>query len=171
VALDSGMGFQVPPGAQLVVRISYRKTWQYERRAMTDRSSVGLYFADPSATDVHVLRALSPSSGDSAATFGTTIPDDLRAVAVYADPDVTGLDLTVVAVRPDSSREELIAFQPRADWARRYWFREPISLPRGTRIQVTAARAADAIPPAAAPAAPRVSDGPLSLALDVVTAR
>jgi hypothetical protein len=32
---------------------------------------------------------------------------------------------------------DLIAFHPRPDWSRRYWFREPIPLPRGTIIEVS----------------------------------
>ena len=41
-------------------------------------------------------------------------------------------------MRPDGTRANLIAFHPRPDWVRRYWFREPIPLPRGTTIEVTA---------------------------------
>jgi hypothetical protein len=33
------------PGSHLVVRIHYKKTWKYEGRPMTDRSTIGLYFA------------------------------------------------------------------------------------------------------------------------------
>ena len=36
------------------------------------------------------------------------------------------------------SSKLLIAFRPRTEWSRRYWFREPILLPRGTRIRVSA---------------------------------
>ncbi|HVH54992.1 MAG TPA: hypothetical protein VM791_01975, partial [Vicinamibacterales bacterium] len=64
-----------------------------------------------------------------------------------------------------------IAFRPQAEWIRRYFFREPITLPRGTRIQVTASFDGDSLLP---PAAPRseLQPGPrsLSLALNVVRA-
>lgn len=169
VSLDPGLGFQVPTGAELVVRIDYRKTWQYERQAMADQSTIGLYFADSAATEVQVLRALSPVSSDTPATFATTIGEDVRAIAVYADPDLSGASVRVAAVRPDGSSEELIAFRPQAEWGRRYWFREPIALPRGTRLQVTATFEGDALLP---PAAPRPARKPgarsLSLALNVV---
>ena len=164
VALDAGLAFDAP--AQLAVRIHYRKTWQHERQAMTDQSTIGLYFADAGASAVQVLRALSQANE----TFTTTVGEDVRAVAVYADPNVWGASLTAVAVRPDDSREELISFRPRADWARRYWFREPISLPRGTRIQVTT-RADDALlPPAAAKPQP-IARAPVSISLNVVRAK
>ena len=164
VALDAGLAFDAP--AQLAVRIHYRKTWQHERQPMTDQSAIGLYFADAGASAVQVLRALSQANE----TFTTTVGEDVRAVAVYADPNVSGASLTAVAVRPDDSREELISFRPRADWARRYWFREPISLPRGTRIQVTT-RADDALlPPAAAKPQP-IARAPVSISLNVVRAK
>ena len=161
VALDTGLAFEGP--AQLAVRIHYRKTWQHERQAMTDQSTIGLYFADAGAAEVQALRALSQANE----TFTTTVAEDVRAVAVYADPNLSGASLTAVAVRPDGSREELISFRPRAEWARRYWFREPISLPRGTRIQVTA-RVDDALLPPAAARPQQSARAPFSITLNVV---
>ena len=174
IALDSGLGFHVPAGAELVVRIHYRKTWQHERHALTDQSTVGLYFAEPGASEVQVLRASVPvESGfsriDTSRTFATTIGDNVRAVAVYADPDLSGAHVTAVAVRPDGSREDLISYRPRADWQRRYWFREPISLPRGTRLEVEA-RLDDALLPPAAARPQQTERSSLSLALNVVSA-
>lgn len=172
VSLDPGLGFQVPTGAELVVRVDYRKTWQYERQAMADQSTVGLYFADSAATDVQVVRALSPANSEPRATFSTTVAEDVRAVALYADPDLAGGNVTVVAIRPGGAAEALISFRPQADWGRRYWFREPVTLPRGTRIQVTATFDGGALLP---PAAPQPASPPgarsLSLALNVVRAK
>ena len=37
---------RVEPGSHVIARIRYKKTWKYEGQAVTDRSSVGLYFAD-----------------------------------------------------------------------------------------------------------------------------
>ncbi len=172
VALDPGMGFQVPELAELIVRVDYRKTWQYENQSMSDQSTIGLYFADAAAADVQVVRAMAPVTTNSPATFATTINEDVRAIALYADPDLSGADVKVVASRPDGSTEELIAFRPRAEWTRRYFFREPITLPRGTRVQVRAAFDGDALlPPASPRPAPRQGPRSLSLALNVVKAK
>jgi hypothetical protein len=171
IALDEGMGFQVPSGAQLVVRIHYRKTWQHERQALTDRSTVGLYLADADAAEVDVLHAFTQANGNAPEAFTTTIGEDVRAVAVYADPNLSGASLTAVALMPDGSREELISFRPRADWARRYWFREPLSLPRGTRIQVSAKLDEALLPPAAARPPEPAARAPFSIALNVVRAK
>jgi hypothetical protein len=167
VALDSGYSFDLPEGAELLVRIYYKKTWQYERREMKDRSTVGLYAAAAPSVSVQMLRAAATGPAGAAAT----VPENTRAIAIYADEVSAEAPLTVRAIRPDGTREELIAFRPRTDWLRRYWFREPIALPRGTRIEVTAAPEADRLQP---PAAPRTDVQPgtrlPTLALDVIRA-
>jgi len=168
VALEPGIGFQVPAIGELIVRIQYRKTWQYERKAMTDQSRIGLYFADAGAAEVQVLRVFTP---EVSRTFSTTVSEDVSALALYAGPDLSEANVTVVAVKPDGSREELIAFRPHADWARRYWFREPIRLPRGTRIQVTADLGEDRLLPPAAASTPPGARASLSLALNVLASR
>lgn len=45
--LASGRVVQLPARAELLLRVHYKKTWKYEGTAMTDRSTVGLYFTDP----------------------------------------------------------------------------------------------------------------------------
>lgn len=37
---------RLEPGSELIARIHYKKTWKFEGKAMSDRSTVGLYFAD-----------------------------------------------------------------------------------------------------------------------------
>lgn len=37
---------RIEPGAQIVARIHYKKTWKFEGQQMTDRTAVGLYFTD-----------------------------------------------------------------------------------------------------------------------------
>jgi hypothetical protein len=66
---------------------------------------------------------------------------------------------------------DLIAFHPRRDWVRRYWFREPIVLPRGTTIEVTAAEdELTLLPVSPAPASAMPADlSSLGLTLNVVT--
>ena len=39
-------GTTLPPGADLIARIHYKKTWKYEGQPLTDQSALGLYFAD-----------------------------------------------------------------------------------------------------------------------------
>jgi len=140
IALDAGLGFELPSSAEMVVRVLYRKTWEYERRELKDRSTVGLYFAPASSTSVQALR-LAPEFTAVAApdrfAFRRVLNEDSRAVAIYPEAGLNNASVKVVATRPDKTRVDLIAFHPRPDWTRRYWFREPIALPRGTTVEVT----------------------------------
>ena len=45
-AIAVAPGTTLPPGADLIARIHYKKTWKYEGQALTDQSSLGMYFAD-----------------------------------------------------------------------------------------------------------------------------
>jgi hypothetical protein len=119
---------RIPAGAALRVRLRYRRTWSYEGKAMSDRSRVGLYFAPAPTSPVRAV-ALSP-------TRPVTLAEATRAVAVYSNSLLADTAVVVTATRPNGRREELIAFHPRPGWARRFWFREPLTLPRGTVLSV-----------------------------------
>jgi hypothetical protein len=169
VPLDQGTGFRLPAGATLIVRVRYRKTWEYENRAVSDRSSLGLYFADDPVTTVEAVPlAANAKAGATTAAATITLAEPARAIAVYPDPDFADAAVTVVAIRPDATRDELIAFRPRAGWARRYWFREPIALPRGTRIEVRANFGEALIPPGALPPRASAEPGRVRLTLNVL---
>jgi len=119
---------RIPAGRQIRVRVRYRKTWSYEGKSMTDRSRVGVYLAPAAAPPV---RAATLSAQRS-----ITLTESMHAIAIYPSMDLAECDVVVRATRPDGRRDELIAFHARAGWARRFWFREPVTLPRGTTLSV-----------------------------------
>jgi hypothetical protein len=110
------------------------------------------------------------SSADTLA-FSRTIAANVFASAIYPDPGVHGMTIEVQAIRPNGSRQTLIAFRPQADWVRRYWFRQPTFLPSGTRIEVRATRndAPALLPPGAIARTP-MNPASLRLYLDVLRA-
>ena len=140
IALDAGLGFELPASSELVVRVIYRKTWEYERKELRDRSTVGLYFASGTPSAVQAVR-LAPdltavASGNRLA-FRRILSGDARVLAIYPEVGLDNTAVRVVATKPDRTRVDLIAFHPRPDWLRRFWFREPIQLPKGTTIETT----------------------------------
>jgi hypothetical protein len=175
ISPGAGGAFRLPAGAELVVRLRYKKTWQYERVAMADRSTVGVYFASPPASEVRAL-TLVPAGGEGkgsgsndSVTFGYDAADDLRAVALYTDAALANATVQVTAVRPNGSREEIIRFRPQPEWARRYWFEKPIALPRGTRVEVATTADAPLLPPGSVPIQVKPLDRKaVRLTLDVV---
>jgi hypothetical protein len=136
IATPAGAGLLVPAGAQLAVRVRYRKTWQYEHRPMRDRSSVGLYFASAGSASLRAIE-LSPAAP-------VTLARTSRALAIYAADTTADGDTGVVvtATLPTGHRRELIAFHPRPGWTRRFWYAQPVALPRGTTITVRSTGAA-----------------------------
>jgi len=148
VRLSHGAGFDVPPGAELAVRVRYKKTWQFERKEMHDRSTVGLYFATGQTTSVQALELTSGSpdtSSPGTKRFMTHLTSGVRALAIYPGERLADVGVVVTAMGPDGARTQLIAFHPRAGWARRFWYRAPIWLPAGTTIETRVS--ATAAPP------------------------
>src|SRR5262249_19287569 len=140
--IDNGIAFKLPAGAQIGVRIHYKKTWQFEGKALTDRSTVGLYYAqEKEAHELLTLPIESPAiaAGQSQpVTFSHTLAEEVRAVALSPDRVPPNISIQVEALRPDGSRAPLIRINTRADWDRRYWFEKPLTLPRGTKVEVKA---------------------------------
>ena len=145
--------------------------------APTDRSTVGVYFAaDTEAQELLTLPMASaqPAANDRTITFNRTIDEDVQALALRPDQIPPNIVVQVQAVLPDGSHTEMIRWNSRPDWGRRYWFEKPIALPRGSRIEVVANldnpdilseafALADAKPPVAPP--------PLRLAINVIPAK
>ena len=176
VAVEGNAGFEVPAGAELLVRVRYRKTWQYERKELRDRSVLGLYFAKDASQPVRALALThdGPALEVNGARrqFSEAISEDVRALAIYPGGVPMNASIVVAAVGPDGSRRELIAFRPQRDWARRYWFRDPILLERGTRLEttVTIDDETPALPLSQGPASTQADSPAVSLTLNVVSA-
>jgi hypothetical protein len=180
---EHGAAFRLPAGAQLVARIHYKKTWQFEGKPLSDRSTVGVYFASgKDARELLSVPITSPAlpaatAASRTVTFSRTIDEDLQALALSPDEVPPNITLQVEAVRPDGSRSPLIRLNTRPDWDRRYWFDRPIALPRGTRVEVTAnlddPDILSAAFSAAAPTARAATNAPstVRLALNVIPAK
>lgn len=138
---NDGVAFKLPAGAQIGLRVHYKKTWQFEGKPLTDRSTVGVYFTPSSrATELLALPIEWSTAGAGAADqtihFSQTLAGDVQALALSPDQVPANISLKVEAVRPDKSRVPMLRLNTRADWNRRYWFEKPIALPRGTRVEV-----------------------------------
>jgi hypothetical protein len=176
-----GAAFRLPAGAELGLRIHYKKTWQFEGKPLTDRSTVGVYFAQENTEQELLTLSLdSPvlpaaDSKERRVTFSQTIDQDVDALALSPGLVPPNITLRVEAVRPDGSRSPMIHLNTRSDWDRRYWFERPVALPRGTRVEVTANLDDPDLMSEAfgAPAAPRTGAtvSTIRLALNVVPTR
>lgn len=123
IALPDGVTYNVPADAQLLVRMRYKKTWEHEREAMSDRSELGLYFAPQGAEVVRLSRDMSRYA--------------LRVLSVYPAAGASGRRLTLDARLPNGDTRRLIEFTPRPGWDRRYAFDPPLNFPAGTQLRAS----------------------------------
>lgn len=67
------------------------------------------------------------------------------AVSIHPRNLPTGADMEVIALRPDRTAQHLIWIRNYKEaWDRTYWFRQPVRLPKGARIEVRAPAGATA---------------------------
>jgi hypothetical protein len=85
---------------------------------------------------VQTLTEPDPPAAAALPLSGTLILDqDVTALGIQPETVPESGSLQATAYRPDGSVEPLIWLRGyRRKWQRSYWFREPLALPRGTRI-------------------------------------
>jgi hypothetical protein len=146
--LPNGIGRLLPANSSVLLKIHYRRNGE----ATTDRSRLGLYFAKERINKAARTVIIGPSSGPIInlggkraiadkgrvrATHTVTAPTEAVAIRPLLFPDAESMEAR--AYRPDGTIEVLIwAKRYRFDWQPVYYFRRPLVLPKGTRIEVTA---------------------------------
>jgi hypothetical protein len=129
---------------------------------MSDRSSVGLYFTDAPASgreiqtlsiDAPAGSASASSSSSSSSSSATDSPKPVTLTSRLAGPsrvlafrptfDQQYSNVDIHAVTPSGGHVKLLRLAaPRPEWRRRYWLQNPIELPSGSTIEMTATPAA-----------------------------
>jgi hypothetical protein len=144
VASPSGAAFHLAAGSSLHLQMHYKKHYLDSGKAMSDKSTVGLYFTDAPASG-HELASLAidgPAGAPDAAdteTFSATLPGAARVVALRPMLDRPYDSLEVTAVTSTGRRTTLVKLRSAwPQWFRRYWLEEPIELAGGTTIEVRA---------------------------------
>jgi hypothetical protein len=143
IGSPSGTAFLLPAQAKLTLRMHYKKNWHDEQTALTDRSTVGLYFTDAplSGQSIETL-AIEATNGEHAgepSQFSGALMKAARVIAVNPSVDQVYQSVVIEAETPTGRKMTLLklrAVQPQ--WYRRYWLQEPIELPAGARVHVTA---------------------------------
>jgi hypothetical protein len=146
IAAPSGAAFKLPAGAKLRLQVHYKKNWQDEQNAKSDLTTIGLYFTDEpiSGRSIESLAVDSPGSGAQGESaeprkLSKSLTTASRVLALRPDIDQPYASVDVEAVLPTGRHLPLLLMRaPRPEWPRRYWLVEPIELPQGTTVEVTA---------------------------------
>ena len=141
IELPDGVAWLLPAGSRVVAKIHYVNSGEAAR----DRSQIGLYFARSSprkqAREMAITdpAAVVPVGAELyRVKLSFAVEDDLEAVAIRprAHPLIASFQATVY--RPDGTQEVMIWTRGnRYDWQPTYYFKRPIALPKGARVEVT----------------------------------
>jgi len=140
-AFSGGVAYFLPAKSSLVMQVHYH----HNGREVPDQTRVGLYFTDAAQTPLKSVPILNPRfeipAGAKAYEVRASyvVPEDIDVISVLPHMHLLGQSMTVTATLPGGESKLLIRVPAyRFNWQRTYTFSTPMSLPKGTRIDVVA---------------------------------
>jgi hypothetical protein len=137
-----GTAKRIPAGSTLIFQVHYTTNGKPGR----DRSRIGLVFAkEPPQREIrtglisNALFAIPPGAGDHHVEAEATFSEDVKIWSMHPHMHLRGKDMTYTATYPDG-RSEILLRVPKYDfgWQTDYWLAQPLSVPKGTKIRVSA---------------------------------
>jgi len=140
--LPEGIGRHLPKGSDIVLQIHYHKIG----RAVEDQSRLGIYFAKkPVEKRLYQeiinsrLLIIPPNVKNHKVTGSLTISQDEHILGIMPHMHLLGTEMKVTATYPNGEQKPLVWVKPwDFNWQETYVYKEPIALPRGTRITMEA---------------------------------
>lgn len=137
-----GTGILLPKGADIVLQVHYHKSGKPE----TDLTKIGLYFAKGPVdkrirTMLVVRRTLNIPAGEANYTTSASraVPRDITVLSVTPHMHLLGKEMAVTASLPDGAEKKLVHVNDYDfNWQTIYAFKDPLKLPAGTRLNLTA---------------------------------
>ena len=141
-SLPAGVGILLPAKGRLAVEIGYRGT----EEPVSGAAELGLYFAEKRPPQAAMPLEISAPAVAVAAgktrekiRTETVLKTATTASALWPRLGAGAKSVEVTAIKPDGVVEPLLWLKNyRPDWPSSYVFREPVTLPAGTRVIVTA---------------------------------
>lgn len=142
-----GTGVRIPAGARIVMQVHY-STSQVSSQSgplQPDLTRLGLYFSPVPLQEIGFLPVVNPffsiPADDSHYEVKAYLPifSTVELVAIAPHMHLLGKEMTVVAHFPGGATQQLIRIDDwEFHWQGTYTYRTPITLPRGTLIELTA---------------------------------
>ena len=141
-----GLAARLPKGSDFLLQMHFHLTGKPER----EQSLVGIYFADR-APDKDVFSVelpalfgfgagidIAPGERQYTIQDSFTLPGDVRVYSVVAHAHYLAREMKATATLPDGSTRPMIWIDDwDFNWQDSYVYKEPVTLPEGTRIDVT----------------------------------
>lgn len=140
--LPDGMGVRLPKGGDIVLEVHYHKSGKPE----TDLTTVGVKYCDkPVEKAMRILAIVNlglniPAGEANFMTSAVTpVGQDITIYGVTPHMHLLGREMTVTAEMPDGSKKRLVRV-PDWDfnWQTFYGLKEPMKVPAGTKLTLTA---------------------------------
>ncbi len=143
--LPENLAMPLPKGSDIVLQMHFHLSGKPE----TERSTIGVYFASK-APDKAVQTVQAPAlfgigaglnipagKKDYVIEDSVTLPVDVRAVSVSAHAHYLAKEMKATATLPDGAIQPVLWIQDwDFNWQDRYNYKSPLTLPKGTRIDV-----------------------------------
>jgi hypothetical protein len=143
--LPAGLALPLYKGADFVLQIHFHLSGKPE----TERSTIGLYFADKAPERMiagvqlpavfGVGAGIDIPAGEKAFQIkdSFTLPIDVEGLSIGGHAHYLAKDMQAIATLPDGSKQWLLWIKNwDFSWQDRYQYKQPIPLPKGTRIDV-----------------------------------
>jgi mono/diheme cytochrome c family protein len=145
--LPDGTARVLPKGARIVMQVHYHRSGKTEQ----DQTRLGLYFSrvpvERAAFDIMVvpLRArlgglrINPGNNNYECKASLTLADDYLFYSTTPHMHLLGKDMKVTATLPDGTVKPLIYVNDwDFNWQESYRYKEPLALPKGTKLDMVA---------------------------------
>lgn len=139
--LPEGVGQHLAKGTDLAMQLHYHPSGREE----SDRSQVGIYFADKPVERFVSAFAMIDFRVDIPAgkkghmmDFSFTTPVEVELMDVTPHMHMIGTEMKVVATTPDGQLVPLVWSDWNFNWQEQYLYRRPVKLPAGTRFDLEA---------------------------------
>ncbi len=137
-----GVAVKIPAGSKLVMQVHYHKNGAPQ----TDSTRLALYFAHDTVKQIlqtgpllNAGFALQPGNAHQQVTTSVVLPMDVHIRTVFPHMHLLGREMKVTATLPTGETKPLIYVKDwDFNWQETYLLREPMALPKGTRIDVAA---------------------------------
>ena len=137
-----GTAKRIPAGSTLL----FSQHYTANGTASSDKTKIGFVFAkEPPQREIRTGQILNtqfvipPGANDVQVEAEATMTDDAKVWTLHPHMHLRGKDMTYTVIYPDG-RSEVVLKVPRyyPDWQTDYYLKEPLVLPKGSKIHVTA---------------------------------
>ncbi len=142
----AGLAARLPKGSDFLLQLHFHPSGKPE----TEKSLIGIYFTDtPPAKNVMTIGLpelfgfgagidIAPGETNYTITDSFTLPAGIKVYSASAHAHYLARQMKVLATLPDGSMRPLIWIDDwNFNWQDTYVYKEPFTLPKGTRLEAT----------------------------------